>query len=312
MDKLTQGELTLQRVDWIDTLGYGRSPEFRQTLVDLGMDSSLIESDVARYKKAERVFEGRIGLKGPDDRAHTPEQNRIDRIKIKARHDGFIRRIRDWLAGRDYRIEDSIVRQMKIRLFWLNCPDAAGSKVLYKDEVSSEVKGSFEVKVFGTGMGANHSVKISYASEFEAANGACKAIFVHYPLLISLVKVYKNGRLVGKGLRSEVPESGQREFKLGIGSETKEDSELARAKADIKEENIPLADDRTDSVQTYSRTEEFLSGMETTTGLKAFNIEMTNEVEFKRSNKVTLTFKLPARRNYLLRRDQYGRGIWWA
>jgi hypothetical protein len=309
MDKLTQGELTVERKDWIDTLGYG-SETFKRSLVDLGIDNRLLESDIAQYEKAQKIFESRIGPKGPD--AHTPESNSRDALIIKARQDGFIQKIRDLVAGREYVVEDSVVRELKVKLFWLNCPDVDKSKVVYKDEVGTEVKGSFEIKVLGTGMGTNLSVKISYASEFEAADGACKSIFVHYPLLISLVKVYENGDLVGQGLRSEVSESGQREFKLGIGSETKEDSESARARAYIKEEIIPLADDTTDSAQTYSRTEESLSGMEITTGLEAFNMELKNQVEFKRSNKVTLTFKLPAGRNYLLRRDQYGRGIWWA
>ena len=240
------------------------------------------------------------------------KNNRRDARIIQARQKGFIQDIKDLLAGREYVVEDSVVQEMRIRLFWLNCPEIHGSKVVYKDEASTEVKSSFELKVFGTGMGANHSVKIKYASQFEAAAGASKSIFVHYPLLISLVKIYKKGSLVGQGLRSEVPEDRQREFKLGIASETKSDSEIARSKAYLKEEITPLVDDTADSVQTFSRTEESLSGMETTTGLEAFNMEFKNQVEFKRSNKVTLTFKLPAGKNYLLRRDEYGRGIWWA
>jgi hypothetical protein len=216
------------------------------------------------------------------------------------------------LAKREYRVEESAIREATVRMFWLTAPDIRRSAAVYKDEVTAGIDSGVHMKVFGTGMGAIQSVDISYSSEFEASDGACKSIFVHFPLEISLIAVYENGFLVGKGLRSEVPVNGQHDFKLGIASETKEDSDLACSAADIKEEAILLAEDMTDSIQTFTRTEEARSKLELRSGLKVFNVDLTSKVEIERKNKISLTFKLPAGRNYSLKRDRKGAGIWWG
>ena len=72
MEELIHGKVAVvEREDWIDNLGYG-SETFKQSLIDLGIENRLLESDVAEYEKAQKVFERRIGPKGPD--AHTPEK----------------------------------------------------------------------------------------------------------------------------------------------------------------------------------------------------------------------------------------------
>lgn len=306
----TQQQVTgSNRVEWIETLGYDEKP-FEQSLIDLGLDEQLKESDLTAYRQKARVFTIPIGPKGEHD--HGPETYRRDQRLISNRKRGFISDIKDLIARREYQVEDSIVRDVKTRLFWLTCPNVKRSKVHYKEEITDVLASGVTMTVFGTGMGSNQTVSISYASEFEATNGAYKTIFVHFPLQISLVKVYEKGRLVGKGLRSEVPGERQTEFKLGIESETTEDGDIACRSADIFEEPFPLAGDTTESVHAYSRVEEARTEITVKSGIKAFDIEMTSKIKVSRKNKIILSFNLPAGHDYLLKRDRNGGGIWWA
>ncbi|WP_433970180.1 hypothetical protein [Tunturiibacter gelidiferens] len=147
-----------------------------------------------------------------------------------SRFEYFIRRIKDLVASREFIIESSEMREVKLPLFWLSCPIAERSEVHYKEEIIAGTLAGLQVEVFGTGMGANQTALMTCASEFQVAAGEYKLVFITFPLRVYLVSVYEKGLPVGRGLRSEVPDERKREFRLGIETETTQGSLAALKK----------------------------------------------------------------------------------
>ncbi len=126
----TQQQVTgSNRVEWIETLGYDERP-FEQSLIDLGLYEQLKESDLTAYRQKARVFTIPIGPQGEHDHGD----------------------IRDLIARREYQVEDSMVRDVKTRLFWLTCPNVKRNKVHYKEEIADVLASGATMTVFGTGM----------------------------------------------------------------------------------------------------------------------------------------------------------------
>jgi hypothetical protein len=165
--------------------------------------------------------------------------------------------------------------------------------------------------VLGTGMGATQSVSVTCTSEFEAIEGECKSIFVAFPLRVYLIGIYEKGALIGRGLRSEVPEDQRSSFTLGIKSATDTESISASRNADLSEEVFQLSGDSSTAVHTFSRVEEEKAQFELKSGLRVFELDLSSKTEISRTSKIKLTFKLPAGFDYRLKYDRDGSGIWW-
>jgi hypothetical protein len=309
MDEIRQGAITAFRQDWIESLSYD-DRVFRQHLVDLGLDMQSVDSDLRTYQRQAKVSMVFSAPKEPH--GYTPEDNRKDAQIIGERKRSFLQSIRDLIARREYRVENSTIWNQRVPLFWLTCPNAKRSKVHYKEEVTEGLEAVVDMTVFGTGMGADQNVSIAYSSEFEANDGECKTIFVRFPLRISLVSVYEKEALVGKGLRSEVPDEQQNDFKLGIESESKEDSEIAYRASSMAEEWFELSGDTSRAIHAFSCVQEKGTRVDIKSGLKAFDLEFSSKIKIQRKNKIKLTFKLPAGLDYHLKRALEGSGIWWG
>jgi hypothetical protein len=134
---------------------------------------------------------------------------------------------------------------------------------------------------------------------------------VGFLLRIYLVSTYERGSLVGKGLRSEVPEEHQGDFRLGIASETSVDSEGACRRVQTLQESFQLSGDKSDAVHTFSRTDENSGDFEFNAGIKVFDLDLSSKTKVSRTNKLKLTFQLSAGRDYILKRAKDGSGIWW-
>lgn len=301
--------ITSLRKSWVETLSSDPA-SFEKGLSDLGLSENTIKSDLDAYQAARRHLEGRLvdgnlRFRSPDDWERKAAHNYA---KMKA---GFTQAVKDIIARREYLIEDSELRELKVPVFWLTCPSAKHSKVQYKEELTEEVSATLTITVFGTGMGANQTIKMSYLSEFEATSGEYKTIFVSYPLRVYLIGVYERGSLVSKGLRSEVPIERQNDVRLGVESETAAASDIAYRSADVVEKVFELSGDTTKAVHTFSRAEEQKGEVHLKSGLKAFDLDLSSSSKIYRGTKIKLTFKLPAGFDYRLMLDRNGTGIWW-
>lgn len=299
----------LYRQDWRQALNYDIKP-FVQAFSDLGLGQDAIQGDVEAYLEARKplalpaVPEG-IRFKSMDD------YDRMAGPIRKRRWDSFSQTISDLIARREYLIEDSEIHTITLPLFWLTCPTPSRSKVQYNEEVTEGGKGSWKMTVLGTGMGSTQSVSVTCTSEFEATEGECKSIFVAFPLRVYLIGIYEKGVLIGRGLRSEVPEDQRSSFTLGIKSATDTESDTASRKADLSEEVFQLSGDSSKAVHTFSRMAEGKEQFELKSGLRVFELDLSSKTEVSRTSKIKLTFKLPAGFDYRLKYDRDGSGIWW-
>jgi hypothetical protein len=184
--------------------------------------------------------------------------------------------------------------------------------VRYKDEITNTLDTTWTVKIFGSGMGDTQMLVVKYSAELESARGDHKLIFLTVPLHVLLIFVYENGSLVGKGLRTEAATDNVQSINPGVASRPLAESLAASANATFLEERFPLSEDTSTSAASYSRTWTTQADFEYSAGIKAFDMGATAKTRIKRQNAVSLTFKLPAGRDYVLKCDKNGSGIWWT
>jgi hypothetical protein len=309
MDIAEATRVESSRQSWEDSLGYGEDP-FKNALLDLGLSAEAIEDDVTEYRRAMQIFA--VPLVAGNKRFHSEDDYELHATAaFRRRMSSFRDSVNKLLGRRRYVIEDSQQFDRVVPLFWLTCPTVSHSKVTYTEMVVDSTKSTWGVKVFGTGMGANHFLSITYRSQFEATGTEPKLIFVTVPMVAYLIAVHQNDVCVGRGLRIEVASERQHDISLGIRTESVDRSVVASNAASLQETTFPLAGDTTHDVHSFGTTLEETDDLCVESGVKAFDLGASSKATISRRNKLDLKFKLPAGRDYVLRRDKRGTGIWW-
>jgi hypothetical protein len=164
------------------------------------------------------------------------------------------------------------------------------------------------VTVFGQGTGPTNTYRVVYEPPFESINGECRQVYVPLELQVKSIAAYQSGDLVGRGVRLAVK---------GI-----EDEQVLRKRGCDLLDTEQCSDDLAGPVSTlnYDRKSEPKPHTETFSQLwgthvrdsieletiKVFNTPITPLAELEHHHKLDLEFKLPGKRNYILRYNNSG------
>lgn len=264
-------------VHWTDRAAHSREA-FRRTLHELNLDGEMIRKFNRDYSAVET----------------SSEPTKIEQLKR------LIRRL-------DFKEEDTRIVPIKVPLFKLHSPPVQGAKVIYSETHSRE-KGGWFVTVFGQGTGSTNTYRVAYDPPFESVNGECRQVYVPLQLEVKSIAAYKSGDLVGRGVSLAVQ---------GI-----EDQQVLRKRGCDLLDNQHCSDSLVGAVETinYDRKSEARPQMESFNHLwgnhvvdsieleviKVFNTPIKPLAELEHHHKLDLKFKLPGKRNYILRYNNSG------
>jgi hypothetical protein len=116
---------------------------------------------------------------------------------------GVLSRLRDWFAGREYEVLDEESSPSELILFVLSAPAVPGCEAHFARSETVGGNLSWKVTILGTGVTGLRKLSVSVSSEFTAAAGETKAVFVPVTIRIQRVLVRQEGVTIGTGLVKE-------------------------------------------------------------------------------------------------------------
>lgn len=308
------------RIEWQDAV-LGNEEAFVNGFKDLGVDQKLIDENLELY----RIAEGYSPVRTLGYGAHAgavlgaflfPGIGAVVGASLGtflvAKAKAMKTVLKTIFKIYDYRVEQTITKQVKIPLFRFSSPQITGSKVTYREMESEQTEGGWSISVLGTGMGATQTFKVKHSAEFESTNGAYKLIFVPVTLQISLVSIYMGSECVGRGLRAEMcTMKGEYSFNKGIASIPESIGSQDIPQEDVEGHLFPLAEDTSGGIATYTQTWVDANEISVMIGIEAFDIKGSSKAVIKQERELELKFALPTGRNYLLKPIKDGHGLVW-
>ena len=341
--------IPIKRTEWNEKI-LRDDKEFERGFRELGLDPEIVQGDLKAYWEATSPLRvpprtrGRVAFG-----SHEGREAWIQR-RWKEKAESAKNGLKKLLRKREYRIEDSVIAQVKVPLFRLHSPKVKGSKVIYEEAQSKETEVTWAVTILGTGMGATQSFGVRYAASFESTNGICKLIFAPVSIQVSLIGVYQRGKCLAKGLRTEmIGEKNETKINRGIAQLPEgaclqsigngEDVRTIENRRDAPHiwgrffrklrkllpvvatataipgapdvEVFPLLEDFTDSIATYERSWMSDDNYEVNLGVEGFNMKASSRADITLKRAISLKFELPAGHNYRLRFLKDMHGLAW-
>lgn len=210
-----------------------------------------------------------------------------------------------------FEIEQETIIDSLIPIFKFNSPKIDGCEILYESSTSETLKNSFNVTIFGSGLGNTHKVKLTSTNSFRCTNGSYKLVYIPIKLKSSLICIVeKNGKLKNRFIQTELDiKQSNKYFDIGIKEIDKQEF-LKDIKTEEETKNYYLLEDKTDSVhifqEIYNKVEDFNYKI----GINAFNINAFCDMSISRENEIVLKYKLPAGRNYQVKKIMNGLGLY--
>jgi hypothetical protein len=268
-------------VDWTEEAAHSREA-FRRTLNELNLDETTIQKFNRDYRTVET----------------SPQASKIERLKRL-------------FSGLDFKEEDTKIIPIKVPLFKLHSPSVQGAKAIYRELHTKKKRGWF-VTVFGQGTGPTNTYHVIYDPPFESINGECRQVYVPLDLQVKSIAAYESGDLVGRGVRLSVH---------GI-----EDEHVLRKRGCDLLDQERCSDGLTGAVKTINYNQKNQSKPQTKSfdylwgshvvdsieleTIRVFNMPITPLAQLEHYHKLELEFKLPGKRNYILRYNNSG--LQWA
>ena len=265
-------------VDWTEEAAHSREA-FKQTLKELNLDEDMIRKFTREYRDVET----------------SSEPSKLGRLK-------------QLIRGLKFKEEGTKIVPIKVPLFKLHSPSVQGAKVIYRETHIKKTERGWLVTVFGQGTGPTNTYQVVYDPPFESINGECRQVYVPLDLQVKSIAAYQSGDLVGRGVSLSVQ---------GI-----EDERVLRKRGCDLLDMKQCSDGLAGAVSTinYNRkgqpkpqTETFsqlwgnhvVDSIELET-IKVFNTPIKPLAQLEHHHKLDLEFKLPGKRNYILRYNNSG------
>ena len=181
-------------------------------------------------------------------------------------------------------------------LFLLGSPPVQGSSVTYTESRSESATSGWTIVVFGTGMGADRTLTLKSSGAFTARDGACKRIFLPAKLAVSRIGVFKRGKMLHEGTRTELVEaSGTASPELLSGGDPPEfDDEREPVR-------YQLARDTSGDHAVYELSSEVADTFDLQLGVEAFKSKITFDTSVNGRKEASLKFDLPSGVDYCFR-----------
>jgi len=268
-------------VDWVEEAA--RSKEaFKRTLKELNLDETTIRNFNRDYATVET----------------SSEPSKIETLRR------LVRRL-------EFKEEDTRIIPIKVPLFKLHSPSVQGAKAIYRETHTRKQRGWF-VTIFGQGTGPTNTYQVVYDPPFESINGECRQVYVPLNLQVKSIAAYQSGDLVGRGVSLAVQ---------GI-----EDEQVLRKRGCDLLDQERCSDGLIGVVKTINYNQRSQSKPQTKSfdhlwgnhivdsieleTIRVFNTPITPLAQLEHYHKLELEFKLPGRKNYILRYNNSG--LQWA
>jgi hypothetical protein len=270
-------------VDWTESAAHSREV-FKKTLEELNLDADTIRKFNREYRDVQA----------------SSESSKLGKL-------------RSLISRLQFKDEDTKIVPINVPLFRLHSPSVKGAKVIYREigETRKIQRGWF-VTVFGQGTGPTNTYKVIYDTPFESVNGECRRVYVPLQLEVKSVAAYESGDLVGRGVRLAVKGLEDEHVLRKRGCELLEEKQcsddlvgpISTLNYNRKKESTPHTEPFTQLWGTHVR-----DSIELET-IKVFNTTITPIAELEHHHQLDLEFKLPGKRNYILRYNNSG--LQWA
>lgn len=266
-------------VDWTESAAHSREA-FKKTLEELNLDADVIRKFNREYGAVQA----------------SAESSKIGKLK-------------QLFGGLRLKDEETKIVSINVPLFRLHSPSVKGAKVIYREigQTTKRERG-WLVTVFGQGTGPTNTYKVIYDPPFESVDGECRQVYVPLQLEVTSIAAYESGRLAGRGIR--------------LGVKGLEDEMVLRKRGCELLDAVHCRNHLAGPVSTlnYNRKKESKPHTEPFTQLwgthvrdsieletiKVFNTTITPVAELEHLHQLDLEFKLPGKRNYVLRYNNSG------
>lgn len=265
-------------VDWTESAAHSREA-FKRTLKELNLDENMIRQFNREYSAVET----------------SSELSKIGKLKH------LIRRL-------EFKEEDTRIVPVKVPLFKLHSPSVQGAKAIYRETHTRKTERGWFVTVFGQGTGPDDTVQVIYEPPFESINGECRQVYVPLELQVKSIAVYQSGDLVGRGVSLAVKGIEDEQVLRKRGCDLLDTEQCSDGLAGpVSTRNYNRKNEPKPHTETFSQLwgNHVRDSIELET-IKVFNTPITPLAELEHHHKLDLEFKLPGKRNYILRYNNSG------
>ena len=216
-------------------------------------------------------------------------------------------RLADWFKGREVRVLETTSTEVRVPLFVLSSADVEGCTAAFNLEEMQGRNLSWNMTIYGNGVGGAREFAVSAVAGFTAAAGQIKVVFVPVLLALQRVVVLEAGRQIGSGVQID-----------GSSVHTNSSPGLlvlppgTGPPAGLLVRRFPLAGDTTGALATYQWVYKRTSRLHTQIGLDVFGGKLSMNVGTELTTQVTLTYGLRGGYDYVLLGVAQGDGLLWA
>jgi hypothetical protein len=274
-------------------------------------DVGLPDSEVARMLALRDDTETQLRAVDAEIRRYRPPDRHFafDPVppNLYLKRASLWRRFADSFAGREFRVLEATVAEVRVPLFILSCPGVDGCTAAFDREEMHGRTLDWGLTVFGSGVSGSRPVSASASATFTATTGQTKVVFVPLRIELQRVAVLESGRQIGTGFQLD-------------GSSVRTDSAPglllldpeARPPAGAPVDRFPLAGDPSGDLQTYRYKHTRATTVQVEVGLEAFHTKASLKVGTERSTQIALEYGLRSGYDYVLLEAADSDGLLWA
>jgi hypothetical protein len=171
--------------------------------------------------------------------------------RLLHRRQSLLRRFRDRLTGRGFRVDDVARSEVRLPLFLLAAPTPEGCSATFSSTTMAGRALTWSVKLFGSGLGGSSTLWVTSTWRFRSAAGERKLVFVPMTVTSAAVTLLDGTQVVGtttQVVASEVSTATAPGLLL-----LAPDADTALGRPIMR---YPLADDGTGGLATYEHKYE--------------------------------------------------------
>jgi hypothetical protein len=186
----------IEATDWTQRAVHSPN-EFERGLYDLGFPEAEVQEALAlqaevaerdrqvsaELRKLAKRDQGRLYLSTPEDV-----------LKLWRERESLYSRLKDWLSGRELRVQDVAESPVHVPLFLLSAPAPEGCVTTFQQSVMRGQSLAWTLSVGGSGLGGGSTLQVSSSWQFSAQSGERKVVFVPLTVTVARVDVVAKGR----------------------------------------------------------------------------------------------------------------------
>jgi hypothetical protein len=307
-ERLVGATQLIGATDWTQRAVYSPN-EFKRGLHDLGFPEAEVQGALAlQAEVAER--DRQVGAKLAEleerDRWTSHLTTPADVLKLLRERESLYSRLKDWLGGRELRIQDVAESPVRVPLFLLSAPAPEGCVTMFQQSVMRGQALTWTLSVGGSGLGGGSTLQVSSSWQFSAQSGERKAVFVPLTVTVARVDIVANGRTLSSGVQVVASELKETQPPGLVLLEPDAHPPIGQL---LKE--FSLSGDTTGAVATYDYNYEHRDEGSLQVGLEAFGVKTSVAFQATMTSAAALKLELRGGHDYIMHSLAEGGGIAW-